>query len=57
MPQAWIAFILLCNGATCDGKRTYDNKASYSYEACRQYARGWALQMFALTKRDLRFWV
>lgn len=53
--NAFIAFIVLCSSPNCIDKRAYSDKASYTLEICRKHAEGWAIQMFALTKKEYSF--
>lgn len=51
MKEAWIAFIVLCNGADCNNQRRYSDKAAYSEQLCKDHARGWAIQMYTMTQK------
>lgn len=54
--EYWIAFIVLCTTHECaTEKRFYSDKASHSYTICSTFAKGWAIQMKALTNKEYSF--
>lgn len=55
MTEYWIAFIVLCSSSECTDKRSYSDNAQYSYQICREHAKGWAMQMNALTNKEYAF--
>lgn len=55
MTEYWLAFIVLCSSPECTDKRAYSNKANYSLAVCQEFARGWAMQMKALTDKEYAY--
>lgn len=53
MIKAYIAFIVLCD-PNCK-ERTYTKEASYSLTICQKHAYGWAIQMYAMTKKEYSY--
>lgn len=55
MREAFIAFIVLCSSPDKCDRRSYSDKASYDLTICREFARSWAIQMWALTHKEYSF--